>query len=280
MVVRQSWRRSIARAEGDTYGKLNDLVASEVCPPVDVIGVSEEMGARVERARFDGSRRGSLARVDGEWVIRLRGDPTLLEPSDRFTIAHELAHLLLLEGGITRPVSTDEYWFLEAVCDRIAGSLLVPWESGPSGPLQPSQIKPWFGELVDRWQLSNEDAARTILQRASNCQTAAIVIGGSGTSYVAWSHDLMGSLDLRHRTYCEAGYLTELESKVDLDPDSWAEVRIIGSIIVGFEWGRIVRNVSTHARPMVRDATPEDSALDRGLMVFELTEAGQLEFPF
>jgi Zn-dependent peptidase ImmA (M78 family) len=44
----------------------------------------------------------------------------------RFTVAHELAHVLADLAGVARPATKPEYWALEQLCDEAAGRLLMP----------------------------------------------------------------------------------------------------------------------------------------------------------
>jgi hypothetical protein len=46
--------------------------------------------------------------------------------SERFLIAHELGHLLLLQSGAGNPSGRAEYWKVERLCDAFARRLLVP----------------------------------------------------------------------------------------------------------------------------------------------------------
>jgi IrrE N-terminal-like domain len=46
-------------------------------------------------------------------------------PSERFAIAHEIGHLILLREGVPRPNGASEYWQHEAICDQFARHLLI-----------------------------------------------------------------------------------------------------------------------------------------------------------
>jgi hypothetical protein len=52
---------------------------------------------------------------------------------ERFLIAHELAHLVLHQRGVTSPSGVSEYWKVEKLCDAFARRLLIP--EGPMSRL-------------------------------------------------------------------------------------------------------------------------------------------------
>ena len=66
-------------------------------PPVDVLRVARELGARVERADLGEECSGVLVRGEGSAVIGVnyRHHPN----RQRFTIAHELGHYVMHDGG-------------------------------------------------------------------------------------------------------------------------------------------------------------------------------------
>jgi hypothetical protein len=45
---------------------------------------------------------------------------------ERFLIAHELGHLVLVQCGVRNPSGTNEYWKMEKLCDAFARRLLMP----------------------------------------------------------------------------------------------------------------------------------------------------------
>jgi len=62
-----------------------------------------------------------------EIVLALREVPTETYTAfERFLIAHELGHLILIRTGVDGPVGTAEYWKLEDLCDCFSRWLLMP----------------------------------------------------------------------------------------------------------------------------------------------------------
>ncbi len=60
--------------------------------------------------------------------VRARSTAGALErfsPTERFVIAHELGHLILLRNSGGRPADKSEYWQLEQVCNDFARRLLI-----------------------------------------------------------------------------------------------------------------------------------------------------------
>jgi hypothetical protein len=121
-------------------------------------------------ARRDGARRGALVRREGGWeVLVMRGDvrPAPLAPHERFTIAHELGHLVLLQEANFRPGRRAEYWLGEALCQHFASRLLIGAELLDRVP-QPGSTE----ELVAavNWvachaEVTAEPAARALIER-------------------------------------------------------------------------------------------------------------------
>lgn len=118
------WRHLIA--------SLQDRVSLELLtPPVDVDAVAAELGAAVvEMARSQESGRSSES--NGRYTIHVRKGDSL--PRRRFTVAHEIGHVLLAHSGV--PLSEQALTGrFEALCNRFAAHLLVPVEQlvGPHG---------------------------------------------------------------------------------------------------------------------------------------------------
>lgn len=68
----------------------------ETEPPVNVKKLARLVGATVCLAEYDGELAGSVIRLPGKVIIGVNGADHLNR--QRFTIAHELGHLLLHEG--------------------------------------------------------------------------------------------------------------------------------------------------------------------------------------
>ena len=103
--------------------------------PVPVNRIAEGLGARITFKEFDDNLSGILVRLDeGAAAIAVNSSHALTR--QRFTIAHEIAHLLLHEG---RPVFVDRLIRVnlrrepsakpsreETVANRFAAELLMP----------------------------------------------------------------------------------------------------------------------------------------------------------
>jgi Zn-dependent peptidase ImmA (M78 family) len=64
-------------------------------PPVPVERIAEQQGAQVIRQRSESPDSGFALRMDGRWIIGVNTQTSRLR--QRFSIAHELGHLLLHE---------------------------------------------------------------------------------------------------------------------------------------------------------------------------------------
>lgn len=74
-------------------------------------------------------RHGGLRYVDDRWhpvVYRVAPDKRVLSARERFTVAHEIAHALLENQHLPKPLRPSEYWKLESICDDFAARLLLP----------------------------------------------------------------------------------------------------------------------------------------------------------
>jgi Zn-dependent peptidase ImmA (M78 family) len=80
---------------------LSDYQITE--PPVHVEQLSEALGAEIARHRFEGPESGFALRDGPRWIIGVNIQTS--RRRQRFTIAHELGHLLLHEG---RPLTVDQ----------------------------------------------------------------------------------------------------------------------------------------------------------------------------
>lgn len=99
--------RSIHRIAG---GLLRET--GQQLPPVDVESIAEHLGAVVRRERAGGEISGALYRLDEGPVIGVN-DGHVME-RQRFTIAHELGHLVLHED----PVFVDRVYIAPSHANR------------------------------------------------------------------------------------------------------------------------------------------------------------------
>jgi Zn-dependent peptidase ImmA (M78 family) len=72
-------------------------------PPVHIEKLAEAHGARIARHRFEGPESGFALRDGNRWIIGVNIQTS--RRRQRFTIAHELGHLLLHKG---RPLTVDQ----------------------------------------------------------------------------------------------------------------------------------------------------------------------------
>ena len=96
------------------------LLQGVTCPPTDLVEVGRKMGVReISYERFPGS--GELHKEIGGYRIVCSLDQP---PSRRrFTVAHELAHVILERTGRNAPRAGDS---VERVCDMLAAECLMP----------------------------------------------------------------------------------------------------------------------------------------------------------
>jgi len=104
---------------------------TEQLAPVDVLALCQSLGLglRVEIGSSRSHRGDLLLDSRGYSVVINREDesPAPLRAAERFTIAHEIGHYLLLQLGHPTPQRRAEYWRDERVCDDLARRLLVPF---------------------------------------------------------------------------------------------------------------------------------------------------------
>jgi hypothetical protein len=118
---------------------------------VDLGDVVRRAGGVVEERDLYGDE-GSLTVGAAGWVIRVcqgPGDP-LAQPPRRFTIAHEVGHILLFEGvvdagpGWVRALMRGAGPEVEDACELAARELLMPWDDFQGrrrlGSLQAAQV--------------------------------------------------------------------------------------------------------------------------------------------
>ncbi|MGA3042321.1 MAG: ImmA/IrrE family metallo-endopeptidase [Bryobacteraceae bacterium] len=95
------------------------LLRETECPPTDLVTIAARLNAKLSAADIFGS--GELRRSGGDYEIVYAAD--LSVPRRRFTIAHELAHVVIDQTGPNAPRTGQE---LERLCDLIAVELLMP----------------------------------------------------------------------------------------------------------------------------------------------------------
>jgi Zn-dependent peptidase ImmA (M78 family) len=126
-----SWTSAAARRFRERAGGCTDInqaiyiVAKELldgieCPPTDLTSLSAKVGVtRFEAMEIAGS--GELRRnAEGLAIVYSR---YLTQPRRRFTIAHELGHVIIESTGQHAPRSGRE---VERLCDMLATEILMP----------------------------------------------------------------------------------------------------------------------------------------------------------
>jgi Zn-dependent peptidase ImmA (M78 family) len=97
-----------------------------VAPPVDLLMLADRLG--VDDIRLESCREeGSVRRDGSSTIVVLRKDRS--RQRQRFTLAHELAHLMLAQGDALETsfrMPSERSTTLEGLCDDIAASLLMP----------------------------------------------------------------------------------------------------------------------------------------------------------
>jgi hypothetical protein len=94
-----------------------------ICPPIDIERVAAHLGVS-DILETDLLEDGRLERIGQRTIIYVRSSTGT--ERRRFTVAHELGHLVLAEPGknlVARRLLRDEE---ERFCDRFAASLLLP----------------------------------------------------------------------------------------------------------------------------------------------------------
>lgn len=197
MPVRRDWAAALAEAEPIVESLAIDVANSASSVPVDLRSIAAQVGASVF-VRRSRSRHGSVEQ-DGERyrVVVNVGDDARVNHRHRFTIAHELAHVLFLRADVAPPVGSSEYWRLEEACNRIAGRLLVPRWFVPAGALDASDVPGWIQALISRAGLSPPAASKELVRSVANAVgTAGVKVDDSGRPTVAWSMTVEGGAAL------------------------------------------------------------------------------------
>lgn len=129
--LRRGWSSAAARRLCQRAGNAPDvptavrrlseeLLEGIACPPTDLNQVAQRLGVSEITTRDIGGS-GELHKIGDQFTIVTAED---LSPArQRFTIAHELGHVLIEGTGAHAPRAGRE---LERVCDLIATELLMP----------------------------------------------------------------------------------------------------------------------------------------------------------
>jgi hypothetical protein len=148
-------------------GMADELAATRDVP-IDVVALCRELGVGLRIELADGPRRGALVQRGRKWeavVMRRDARPAPLNGHERFTIAHELGHYLLLRHADFRPQRRAEYWLGEEICNQFASRLLIPTilVTQDSEPTSAAGLAAAVNALAARALVTAEPAARALV---------------------------------------------------------------------------------------------------------------------
>ena len=171
--------RWLTSRHGFTTDQLAEEVAATLCVgsgqriPVDIHSLAKTLGVkRYRRAAM--SEAGRLATEPGGFVIELAqrrsGHSHSLSKSERFTVAHELAHTVFFSKDPPSPRRVAPRFDAseeELFCNMVASALLMPhrataagWEALPGEASDASRIL----IMADRYQVSPNAMARRLIE--------------------------------------------------------------------------------------------------------------------
>jgi hypothetical protein len=172
--IRQVVHRSEAESEAlrqQTLTRELDRVATELAAdrtlPLDLAAVCHELGVGLRVGAADGPRRGALMQVTGGWEVVLMREcvrPAPISPQERFTIAHELGHYLLMQGTSFKVHREADYWLGEELCNGFAARLLIPDRllSGLAEPRSSPELAGALCLVAQQAGVTFEPAARAL----------------------------------------------------------------------------------------------------------------------
>lgn len=107
-----------------------DSTAARADLPIDVVALLRSLGATLE------VRDASHQTPAAEWILakgrnvvviyRQPDAPQWLSARERYSVAHEVAHILVARSTNWRPSSKREHFELEEACQAIAAEILIP----------------------------------------------------------------------------------------------------------------------------------------------------------
>tara|TARA_Y100000310_G_C20626028_1_gene785924 strand:+ start:826 stop:1332 length:507 start_codon:yes stop_codon:yes gene_type:complete len=99
--------------------------------PIQVGKIAKELGASVKSATLKAGISGEIKEADGQILIRINRHDS--KPRQRFTLAHEIGHMLLHRDRIGDGIVDDILYrsslsdTLEAQANRLAADILMPY---------------------------------------------------------------------------------------------------------------------------------------------------------
>jgi IrrE N-terminal-like domain len=108
-------------------------------------------------------------------LMRSHPRPAPISPQERFTIAHELGHYMLMRDTPFTPQREADYWLGEELCNRFASRLLIPDPllAGLTEPCSSAALAATVCSIAKAAGVTFEPAARAIAARL----TTAVAIG-------------------------------------------------------------------------------------------------------
>lgn len=97
-------------------------------------------------------------------VMRSHSRCVPISPQERFTIAHELGHFVLMRDTMFRPQRDADYWLGEELCNRFASRLLIPGTvfDGLAEPQSSNDLAMAVSFVADTAGVTFEPAARAV----------------------------------------------------------------------------------------------------------------------
>ncbi len=192
MPSRKSWL-SLLAANQPAVMETALRVGTESRAPVDLARLERMFKVEIV-TRPMSSRRGCglLERNGDSWKIVVKADervPGAISPRQRFSVAHEIAHMLFIESGLPPPSGKSEYWRLEDECNRVAGALIVPRWLLPDTPVAVGEGLSWVAAISARAAVSFAVAATEFVLATPNMLGAAMISHLEPTAPVVdWSY--------------------------------------------------------------------------------------------
>lgn len=220
--------------------------------PVDVEAIIAAEGVLLRRVEPEHSllRDGEARRTrEGKFVIAY---VHRRRERSRFTLAHELAHILLSRDLNCEPADESNYWWHERLCDDFAGRLLIRDEVLDS--LRRRSLVDWTRAVATTTVTSTETAARRVTNVRPNASIAELAHGnnkaGQRVAIVRWiaGRRISGFGPRKHLTReTKVGQLAEEmlrgEAWADLARNLWPDAvlethrsRVRSAVLLGVTW--------------------------------------------
>ena len=169
-------RREGEREEHETLIAHLDRVAAKMAAdrelPLELPTLCRELGIGLRVEQASGRRRGALMRARRGWevvLMRNHSRPAPISAHERFTIAHELGHYVLMRDTTFRARRDADYWLGEELCNRFASRLLIPRHvlTGFGEPGSSRELAASVSEVAQQTGVTFEPAARALVERIS-----------------------------------------------------------------------------------------------------------------